>query len=351
MKINELLAHPSVGIMEGLIKLPPKMLAKVKQEFYSVACSMSRVKCAQVGRLMMKNDDLTSGGLSYALKQFDEYFKKTYPGVKLDDVNVKQSKFVRKIGDFDDDDLDPRYRKAMEKSKLDLSYEVNKDPDKPLKLVMILRPEGDMKSSAGQYSPRPNTIEVSFERLRSFAWDEFLEHAQLAYDGEDEANEIKRMQRMLDALFDRITRLEGTLEHEVAHYIQFKVFGGVDRKQISFDGRARPSDDKSVRDKDQYFSSQIEFDPQIKSHAKSTIVAIRMNKRTKGMDDLTWKDMALIAVGQGTAADLMKAKKLPKWALLGAEQDFFESLKRVDYAQWKKAVKLFMQLVGEAFEK
>lgn len=349
MKINQLLTPP-MGIMEGVIKLPPKLLAKVKAEFFSVVCSYSRARCWEAGNFMVKNDDLTSGGLEFGIKQLEAYFKAKYPAVIFSVLNTKQKTVTRKVGDFEDDDLEPRYRKALEKSKLNVYYQWNRDERRPLKLVMTIKPEGGLKGYAGQYSSNPNTVEVNLERMKSFAWDEYLEYAQLVYDGEDKARNEKLMTRMLDILDDRIVRIEGTLEHEMTHYMQFRVFGGADHKQIAADGKAIAADSKAVQGKSKYFSSQIEFDPQIKSHAKSTIVAIRMNKRTKGMDNLTWQDVVKVAIGEVEAKDVIKAKNLPNWATLGAEQDFFHHLKRVDKDKWKKAVKLFTQLVGEAFQ-
>lgn len=348
MKINELLT-PRVSIMEGVIKLPPKLLAKVKNEFFSVVCSYARTRCGEVGEYMLKNDDLTRDGLAYAFKQFDAFFKATYPDVKFTDFNTKQKTVSRKVGDFDDDDLDPRYRKAMEKSKLNVYYHWNKNESKPLKLVLNLKPEGTMKGYAGQYSSNPNIVEVNLDRLKSFAWDEFLEYAQGAYDDNEDGGR-RKMLRMLAVLNDRFTRIEGTLEHELTHYIQFKVFGGVSDKQIAGNGKSNPTDDARTQDSSKYYTSQVEFDPQIKSHAKNAIVTIRANKRTKGMEGLTWKDVALVAVGEKKAKDVINDKQLPNWTMLADEEKFFAHLKKVDKEQWKKAVKLFMQTVGAAFE-
>lgn len=348
MKINDLLT-PQASIMEGVIKLPPKLLAKVKNEFFSVVCSYARARCGEAGEFMLKNDDITSGGLAYAFRQFDSFFKAKYPDVKFTDFNTKQKTTSRKVGDFDDDDLDPRYRKAMEKSKLNVYYHWNKDDRKPLKLVLTLKPEGGMKGFAGQYSSNANHVEINLEKLKGFAWDEFLEFAQAAYDDNDDI-ERRKMLRMLNTLDDRFVRIEGTLEHEMTHYIQFKVFGGVSDKQIAADGKSNPADDLHVQNSSKYYTSQVEFDPQIKSHAKSIIVTIRANKRTKGMEGLTWKDVALVAVGEKKAKDVIKDKQLPSWTMLADEEKFFAYLKKVDKEKWKKAVKLFMQTVGAAFE-
>jgi hypothetical protein len=342
MKITDLLVQP---IMEGVIKLPPKLLAKAKQEFHTLVYSYGRASCLEIAERMVKAEDATSAGVKFAMKAFDDYFSKKHPGLAFKSFDTKQKTVTRTIGDFEDDDLEPRYRKALEKSKLNMSYEWNRDARKPLRMIMVLKPLG----ASGMYSSRPNTIEISFDWFKHFGWDEFIEYAQLAFDENDDI-ERRKMIRILERYSDRADKMEGTLEHEMTHYIQFKVFGGASDAQIGEHGKALDTDDKATRNASAYYSSQVEFDPQIKSHAKDLIVTIRANKRMKGMEALSWKDAALVAVGEKKAAEVIAKNELPKWTILGNEQQFFKSLKRVDKDKWKKAVKLFMQLVGDAFE-
>lgn len=347
MKIIDLLPG-SLPIMEGVIKLPPKLLAKLKLELHTVVVSYLRTRCEEACAIFVKHD-ATPAAAALALKKFDSYFVTKFPGVKTKAFDTKQKTASRSVGDFEDDDLDPRYKAAMEKSKLNVYYHWNKGDTKPLKLIMALKPTGGLKGSYGQYSSMPNTIGMNLERVKSFAWDEYVEFAQAFLDDNKDVD-MKRMERMLDLLADRIEKMEGTLEHEMAHYLQFKVFAGVDHKQVDGDGKSIAGDKPGDQAKQKYFASQIEFDPQVKSNAKDVIVRIKSIRRKKDMDGLPWKPVALVAVGALKAADVMKELKLPSYVDVGGELEFFSHLKRADKDKWKKAVKLFMQTIEDAFK-
>lgn len=342
MKIVDILSG-SLPIMEGMIKLPPKLLAKVRGEYQSCVLSYLHARCKGACDTFVKTEDLSTAAAKLAMKTFEEWAAKRYPDAKIKPGQKTNAKTItRAIGDFDPDDLDPSYKGVWEKAKLNVDYEWA-TPNK-MKLIMAIMPYPGLKGFAGQYSSRPNTVEINLERLRTFAWDEFTEFAQAVYgDDADESAKSKRgMELMLNALGDRIDRAEGTVEHELTHYMQFKVFGKVDPKQISDKGKSSRDAEGSTKAQQEYLSSQVEFDPQLKGRIKDIEVMVKALRRRKGLETVDWKPFAKIATGSADPKEVHAKYNIPTYVNIGGEMDFFENLKKLDQAKWKKAVKQFM---------
>jgi len=133
----------------------------------------------------------------------------------------------------------------------------------------------------------------------------------------------------------RIEYAISTLEHELTHGVQFLMLQQLHPSQVSGSGSkgARASD--KVTFDEVYYTSQKEFDPQLKSALKSfENIVRRKGAKTRAtkqalLRKFTWDDIPKPNVPE---VDLHPHPD---------RSPFFQSLKRVDPIKWKKALKLF----------
>lgn len=138
-----------------------------------------------------------------------------------------------------------------------------------------------------------------------------------------------------------LERALGNIRHELTHAVQFEILAKFHTDQI------RSTNDLEVEGlsdeelKDLYLLSPIEFDPQIKS-AATMFKGIELYSKSL-LNDYDRKK----ALGYVTGGD---NKELTKDELeqigYNVRSQFFLTLKKKDPDRWKKAVKLFYQLVG-----
>jgi hypothetical protein len=134
-------------------------------------------------------------------------------------------------------------------------------------------------------------------------------------------------------LFDSMMHaIEGSVEHELMHAIQDMAFKMTDKDADYYDDKGKIIDDK-------YYSSEIEFSPQIVSTAKDY---------TSGIAELK-------ALGYDVPPTVAKALMLkyvnpsaPKVPGIAANTNpFFATLYNKDKAKWKRAIKYFYGLISK----
>jgi hypothetical protein len=148
----------------------------------------------------------------------------------------------------------------------------------------------------------------------------------------EDSKGIEVMDRELEAIFD-------AYEHELTHFVQSKILMLVASNDDDANDKAFKAASGSSREA--YLTSDIEFDPTIKSEAG------RFKRGAKENEDLGFKagstqDWFKIFIGE------KKVKMLGDLSPAGmiAPSKFFLTLKSHDMTKWKKAVKLITTRLG-----
>jgi len=126
-----------------------------------------------------------------------------------------------------------------------------------------------------------------------------------------------------------------TLEHELMHLVQSYVLTPTDVRQ----GKTQYNmnrHSKKVSDLDSYYNSQVEFDPTIVSNTRH----FQMIKDHLDRKGVKYNEKELLEV-------FVSAKPYKGDDPQFYVSQFFESLKRTDRSNWKKAIKKFTQLLKE----
>jgi hypothetical protein len=344
MKLADLICGT---INEGMIKLPAKLHKKLTTEFRQVAISYMRARMEKAAASYSKTDWLSAEAIKAGVEAFDAFFMKQY-GLKAGKYNIEQMRTLRTVGDVTVDDLDPSYKKLLLKPPHLPHDELG---FKPLKLQMHLMPKGDLQVSSGQFNDEQNIIDLNLATLRTIGWEVYFKAATAminpdATPGKGE----KHMQEILARFGDTLEKIEGTLEHEVSHYMQYKVFARGSAYQVDVTGYASKGSPKGDQAQQRYYSSNVEFDPQIKSSIKEVKVRygalVRKLKRP-----VDWKILARYAIGELSMQDTFKELGMTmQEENIGQPLPFFVTLKKVNHDKWKKGVKLFMTELEKVIE-
>jgi hypothetical protein len=123
----------------------------------------------------------------------------------------------------------------------------------------------------------------------------------------------------------------GTVEHELTHGIQAHVLKKLHSQQFDQHGARSAKGDADG----EYFTSQVEFDPQIKSAVKQ----LKVITTKAGVKPGSPEERQLISRFTSEDLSIKDLTSSPDRSV------FFSKLKRYDYKQWKKAVKLLMGLL------
>lgn len=144
---------------------------------------------------------------------------------------------------------------------------------------------------------------------------------------------VQRLARSPEYIDSVITRLEGTVEHELIHAIQQLGFDSLDMEHSHID------DNDNIKDTDAYYSSQEEFDPMIVTHAKEFVSFLKhfkaRNNRLTGAE-----------TKQTFLAFTNPSAKPPERVEMETPQ-FFDALYRKDKNRWRDAVKKTYQKIKE----
>lgn len=145
---------------------------------------------------------------------------------------------------------------------------------------------------------------------------------------------IEQVARAPELFETMMHRIEGVVEHELMHAIQDMAFKQIPDELEYYDDKERIVDDK-------YYTSEIEFSPQLASSAKDFIAYAK---------DLS--AMGYRLDGEGKKALFMNFVNPTANAPRGLPDNtspFFKTLYQKDRVKWKKAVKYFYGLVQGKF--
>lgn len=145
---------------------------------------------------------------------------------------------------------------------------------------------------------------------------------------------IEQVARAPELFETMMHRIEGVVEHELMHGIQDMAFKRIPDELEYYDDKGRLVDDK-------YYTSELEFSPQLASNAKDFVAYAK---------DLS--GMGYRLDGEGKKALFMNfvnpTAKSPR-GIADNTSPFFSTLYNKDKAKWKKAVRYFYGLVQGKF--
>jgi hypothetical protein len=329
MRVYEILS-------EGLIKLPTKMHAKLINELRTVCVSYMRTKL----NLALSSSDADSEVKKESLSQFDAFWRKKYSNVKFRKIALDPNELhVKDIGVIKKAELPANYAKLFDR---DLPYEFEFDPSKSIKAQFKF----DFKelSSDGARAmyrrDEKNVIEVDLKKIKTMNFMVYVEEIEKLLDGESTQSNINRL---LERIYDEMIELEGLTEHELAHAVQFLVLsrGSIDQT-IGDVGGAKASNKPTAG----YTTSQVEFDPLIKSLVKGFVKWNNKITRAEGKP-IDWKVFVKYFVGAISDDDFHEKTKIRPTTEYPEQAKFFQDLKQHDRSKWQKAIKLFTLSVEE----
>lgn len=328
MKVYEILN-------EGMIKLPTKVHEKLLMELRTICVSYMRTKL---------NVGLTSSGASpqvkrEAFKQFDTFWKKKYPQVTRRKMGIDPDELhVRDIGVIKKSDLPANYAKLFGR---DLSYEFEFDPAKSI----VAQFKFDFKELAKEEAHAmymrdgKNAIDVDLKKIKVMNWMVFIEEVEKFLDGDSKQTTLDRLQ---ERIHDVMLYLEGIVEHELVHVMQFLVLSRGSDEQLEGDVAGAKAEKRPTAG---YATSQLEFDPIIRGMVKG--FAKWVNRITRNeRKPIDWKILLKYFVGAAPESEIDKLELRPSTEYPN-QSEFFTNLKLHDKAKWQKGVKLFTAAVEE----
>jgi len=247
-------------------------------------------------------DDYFDNLLKY--KEIIKQYRKQYGDFDIypnyDETQTMQLKLYVRM-----DEVDPRYLKRNPNAK-----------GKAYAILATVKASGKDATPSGGYYKK--------QRLQAAK-------IEIEVPSQRTIEQVARAPELLETLMDRI---EGVVEHELMHGIQDMAF-----KQIP--DEIEYYDDKQRLDDDKYYSSEIEFSPQLISNSKD-FIAFAKDTYASG-----WK-----LDGEGKKALFMNyvnPTANPPRGWPSNTSNFFATLYKKDKAKWKKAVKYFYGLVQGKF--
>lgn len=177
------------------------------------------------------------------------------------------------------------------------------------------------------YLPEKNVLAISVKKLF-----DIIDRVNVKAENPSEQDDYYELvdtfaviNKNLDIMYDT---LKASVKHELAHFIQFRYLKDKHSKQ------AEIASDYDDDDKDAYFSSDIEYSPQI----ISAIEIFKNNIQYSG--DITPKEYFRYMVG------MRDGRRIPLMTD-GVQNDetavkFFSTLKRKNLTKYKKAIKYFV---------
>lgn len=292
-------------LIEGLIKLPPKIVAEANRFFLEKLLAYLSYHGDKQG------DELDQEFFAAMLKRFGTKYSLTQP-TKAEAAKVGKSKVAQTMLKLEVPESYVASLKRIHKGRFHKqTFE--------LKYIIVFAGKHQLLDGdeSGAFIEDPPTMLLDIKNLGLTHEDV----SQQAYIGA-----VKEVER-------RIEYALTTLEHELTHAVQFMILQQLHPMQVSGSGHRDASDKGSFSEV--YYTSQREFDPQLKSALKDfEHLARRKGAKTKAsklelLRKYTWDDTPKANVPN--VADERKPDRSP----------FFQSLKRVDQPRWKKALKLF----------
>lgn len=300
----------STFLNEGLIKLPDRLLSDLTT--YFVYWYLAYARAIANDMIDIDDEEMESiiDGVSILAK------KNGTKNPSTSDINKTLT--VRSVSKrFNVDDFPEPYINRVLKTN---GEKVVKDVlSEPVKFVIAfkLHPKIDIDDHPqGIYYPDDNSIMISIANIIT-PIESFIEAL------------IKLNIRNAQAIMNHTI---GVIEHELTHSIQAMILYKLHHKQYSFDGISASNLSDEDKKQDEYFTSQVEFYPSIKGairEIESEFLKLGLKtqqEKREFFDKYTYVDSKIDAGSIGRS-------------------NFFKSLRRSDYQNWKKAVKLLADKV------
>lgn len=318
-------------LAEGMIKLPEQFLKKLEDEVVKVALSVIKNNFES----SLEDTALEPPAVKLAKDVFQAWIKQY--DVKVPKMQLRIEKHV-KTGDLKPEDVPQQYRKLLDRPAVFTDWELT---GTPMVLTLTLAKLPDR--AVGSYEAKKNNMKISMSAFKHVEFSTYfrtIQRAEESTNPNQKQHMLKLANEVLSRFGDMITRVKGILEHELSHYMQFKVLSRGHVQQIHDAGK-RVSADQKEGDDEEYYTSQVEFDPQIKTAISDYKTLERKmlkkypDQRTRPLRD--W----MTATGTRTAA-LYGIDRHDDWLIPDEPFEFFKKLKQLDNGKWKRAVKYFM---------
>ena len=212
--------------------------------------------------------------------------------------------------------------------------------ERSFKLVVT---DKDVGKTKGAYSASSNAVLIYIKSFTTLVHDEFFYMDATYFD-----NDVEERKYLTKTLMDSPNEIErlikrtmqtipSTLEHELAHMIQYEFLKPKHEKQVS-GGKDDP---------DSYYNSEIEFSPQIISSIKDYTDYIeyvdKENNKSYRADIFKYlvglTEKSVYYYEDYTGKEQIPGEPSKFRELISANRHFYNSLKNNDIAQYKRAVK------------
>jgi len=306
-------------LIEGLIEVPESLLKKLEREVISIIFSAVDAKLKQQGKSLKVSTEVAIDALSKIAKKYSVSISSA--------VNPYQKVVKRTVPNVTKADLPERYRDLLDKNIPPfLSADVN-DDDK-LTLQVHLFTGSKPKDWAASYSGTRNKLKINLSSLINAV----EKIGKAIVDSAVVKRVIGEVERIIDSIRD-------ILEHELTHYLQLRVFSRASPTYLN------PTDFLHRHSSPEYYRSEIEFDPLIKTTIGN--VTRGFKKLKTEWPEATIEPVLKYVVGEIQASVMIKQLKVTddgvKADLLAdyffAKSEFFKHL-RSEPGRWEKAVKL-----------
>jgi hypothetical protein len=302
---------------EGLIKLPPKLTDSILE--YFVYWYLAFLEGSAEADSSLEEDDIDMIRMALERLAKKHGSKAPTPG------DIKKAMTNRAIfKNFPVEDLPQQYLERV--AKVRGPEAMKKLKDAHVKFVVSFRkhPKVDMDNDfpQGIFYAEPAEIIVSIPNMPVKIPD--VIHLLSTFNHA----EISRS----------INNTMGIVEHELTHAVQSMVLWLLHEKQYdpNASGKSAATLPKKEAKKDQYFTSDLEFAPFVKSSIRELKSIFEKNKATT---EAAKKELFIKYTYSDVAEKAVNKANDKKFA----RSSFFKSLKRSDPDKWKKAVKLLSQ--------
>lgn len=292
---------------EGLIKLPPKLVASTIE--YFIYWYLAFLEGTAEADKSLDEDDQDM--IKLAIERLAKKFNSKTPTA----VDIKKAMTNRAVfKNFPVEDIPPQYLEKVAKVKGPEAVEALKDAH--VKFVVAFKDHPSIKDNGeAVFYTKPAEIYISIPNMPIEPKDmiELLSTFNHAEAGR------------------AINRTIGTIEHEVMHAVQSMVLFLL--HPIQYSTNTSKSAKPNLRGKDKYYAKDIEFSPWLKTSVKALENVFEKSKATtaQAKKDLFTK----FTYGDVLSKDVTKADNQQH-----ERSSFFKSLKKTDLEKWKKAVKL-----------
>lgn len=287
---------------EGLIKLPPKMLAEMTQfAVYWYLCALKdELEVNYEGReYSLLFQELRSAMTRYGISKLDDDDSEEAGRLK-DSPRSKSKRFTIDFTDMPHDYVE----RVAAKANLTADELYESLEKKSLKLFVYFISPKVLGTANAHYDPTPQQIVISLDKF------------------------CKPDQKMHIKLNFKLDQYVGVVQHELTHAIQHIFLGALHDKQIESADKSEPDYSHA-----KYLASPIEYDPWIKSSIADVKSIIRLNPKAKPADVIAFATVSS-AKAIGFEPDDLKRTR-----------NFFATLKKKDDKRWQRASKLLMVAV------